>query len=87
MPLEEFEKFADSERSHLLRLVVILRLACLFKYSEQLRSLPDFRVAANDKRLKLRFPRAWLDEHPLTKYELREERIHLRKLGLKLSSR
>ena len=87
LPVEAFESFADSERSHLLRLVVILRLACLFKYVEQLRSLPDFRVSASGKRLKIRFPSSWLEQHPLTKHELRDERIYLRKLDFKLSIR
>ncbi len=85
LPPQEFESFADSDRLHLLRLVVIIRLACLLKYVEQLESLPKFRITAGEKGLKLQFPKDWLSQHPLTSFELREERLQLRKLGLRLS--
>ena len=85
--LEQFDAMSEVDRSHLLRLTVILRLACLFKYVEQLETLPSFRVSAKSRRIKLQFPNGWVEQHPLTVYELRQERAQLRKLGIRLSIR
>jgi exopolyphosphatase/guanosine-5'-triphosphate,3'-diphosphate pyrophosphatase len=45
------------------------------------------KVTAKARSLKLKFPGDWLEQHPLTSYELREEKVQLRKLGLRLSIR
>jgi exopolyphosphatase/guanosine-5'-triphosphate,3'-diphosphate pyrophosphatase len=77
----------DSDRTRLLRLVCILRLANLFKYVDELEYLPEFRVEAHDKSLELQFPEAWLQQHPLSRQELVQEKTMLRKLGIELSIR
>jgi exopolyphosphatase/guanosine-5'-triphosphate,3'-diphosphate pyrophosphatase len=87
LPKDQFDAMAAAERGKLLRLTVILRLACLFKYVEQLETLPNFRVTAKSRRIKLHFPADWVEQHPLTVYDLREERAHLRKLGIRLDLR
>jgi exopolyphosphatase/guanosine-5'-triphosphate,3'-diphosphate pyrophosphatase len=87
LPVQDFQNMAENERQRGMRLVAVLRLACAFKYVEQLESLPEFRVSARERRLKLQFPEQWLEQHPLTSYELREERAQLRKFGLRLDIR
>ncbi|MEE4659664.1 MAG: Ppx/GppA phosphatase family protein [Halieaceae bacterium] len=87
VPLEVFDSHGEQERMRLLRLTTLLRLACAFKYVEQLESLPEFRVSASRRRLKLSFPEDWLDKHPLTHYELKQERLQAKKLGIKISLR
>jgi len=87
VPLEVFDSYGEQERMRLLRLTTLLRLACSFKYVEQLESLPEFRVSASRRRLKLNFPEDWLDKHPLTHYELKQERLQAKKLGIKISLR
>ncbi|MEM0955181.1 MAG: Ppx/GppA phosphatase family protein [Pseudomonadota bacterium] len=82
--LEEFESFGEQERLRLLRLTTLLRLACAFKYVEQLESLPEFRIIANKRRLKLKFPNQWLAQHPLTHSELKQERLQARRLGIRV---
>jgi exopolyphosphatase/guanosine-5'-triphosphate,3'-diphosphate pyrophosphatase len=84
LPSEEFAEFRDTDRIHLLRLVVLLRLANLFKYAEQLEYLPEFRVTAEENSILLQFPEQWLEQHPLTAYELREEKLQLKKVGMRL---
>jgi exopolyphosphatase/guanosine-5'-triphosphate,3'-diphosphate pyrophosphatase len=84
LPEKEFAELPATERTHLLRLVALLRLANRFKYVEQLEYLPEFRVAAKDQRIELQFPEQWLQQHPLTAYELREEKLQLQKLGIRL---
>jgi exopolyphosphatase/guanosine-5'-triphosphate,3'-diphosphate pyrophosphatase len=84
IPREQFDGMGEAERNHLLRLIVILRLACLFKYVEQLETLPSFRICARPRRIALHFPEGWIEQHPLTVQELREERAHLRKVGMRI---
>ncbi len=84
LPVEDFEALAEVDRVHLFRLVVLLRLACLFKHVEQLEYLPDFRVTAEDQSIKLQFPDEWILQHPLTSYELREEKKQLQRRGIRL---
>ena len=62
----------------------MLRLANLFKYVEQLEYLPEFRVTADEHIILLQFPEQWLEQHPLTAYELREEKLQLKKVGMRL---
>jgi len=84
LPVDDFKELAEIDRMHLLRLVVLLRLANLFKYVEQLEYLPEFRVVAEETVMQLQFPDGWLEQHPLTAYELRDERKQLLKLGIRL---
>ncbi len=84
LPIRDFRELPEVARSHLLRLVVLLRLANLFKYVEQLEYLPEFRVAARDAAIQLQFPESWVEQHPLTAHELRDESIQLQKLGIQL---
>jgi len=81
---QDFRAVNERDRQRLLRLVVLLRLANLFKYVEQLEYLPDFNVDAEGDRIALRFPPDWLSQHPLTTFELKEERSQLKRLGIDL---
>ncbi len=87
VPLDIVTELPAADRERVARLVAILRLACAFKYVEQLEVLPQVKVIAKSRSLKLKFPEDWLEHHPLTSFELREEKTQLRKLGLKLSIR
>ncbi|MEE4192120.1 MAG: Ppx/GppA phosphatase family protein [Halieaceae bacterium] len=87
VPLQDLDNMPEGDRQRAAKLVAILRLACAFKYVEQLEELPLVKVTAKARSLKLKFPGDWLEQHPLTSYELREEKVQLRKLGLRLSIR
>ena len=69
----------------MIRLVVIMRLAALFKYVEQLEQLPDFVIQARNNELHLDFPERWLEQHPLTAAELEGEISAMGKLGITLT--
>lgn len=84
LPLAELDAMTKTDRKQLLRLIVLLRLANLFKYVEQLEFLPEFRVAAKKDVIALQFPEDWLEQHPLTAHELREEKAQLKRAGLSL---
>lgn len=55
------------------RLCGLLRLAVLLNRARTARPLPAITASATRDRLELRFPEAWLEEHPLTSTDLREE--------------
>ncbi|WP_232059123.1 acetate and sugar kinases/Hsc70/actin family protein [Kineobactrum salinum] len=78
---------SSGERPRLLRLVTIIRLALVFKYVEQLETLPDFVIQAKSHSLRLAFPAGWLDQHPLTARELQLEKAVLARQGLTLKIR
>lgn len=70
--------------STLLRLSVILRLAVLLNRSRSPRPLPAFALAADGDALRVEFPKGWLDDHPLTRADLEEERPFLKAAGIDL---
>lgn len=76
--------FPDAEVPRLLRLITLLRLAFLFKHVEQLEQLPEFSIRTGKRSLKLTFPEGWLEQHPLTAWEMEQEQAVLEKLGIKL---
>ncbi len=80
-----FAEVAEEDRAHTIKLLTLIRLATLFKYTEQLAMLPDFSVEAGDGYLSLNFPQDWLEQHPLTAQELEQEQGWLSKVGMNLS--
>lgn len=81
------ELFNDASGDALLRLqrmVALLRLSVVFKYVEQLEQLPDFKIDADSKSLRLDFPPDWLAQHPLTAQELEQLRDVYKRLDLRL---
>lgn len=75
---------AEPDIRHLLHLIILLRLANLFKYVEQLEFLPEFRLSTEKSTVLMQFPEQWLQQHPLTAYELRSEKTQLKRIGFRL---
>jgi exopolyphosphatase / guanosine-5'-triphosphate,3'-diphosphate pyrophosphatase len=67
------------------RLAALLRLAVLLNRSRSVRPLPTLALTASKDGLKLEFPAGWLDEHPLSRADLEEERPYMRPLGIDLA--
>ena len=83
-PVEEFESIANSMRTSVLRLCVLLRLASVLHRSRSNNSLPDIRIRVNKNRINLYFPSEWLDKHPLTLVDLSTEQGFLQVADIKL---
>lgn len=81
---QQFNEQSDSESLALLRLIILLRLAFLFKHVEQQEQLPEFAIEVEQRSLHLSFPDEWLDQHPLTTWELEQEQKLLQKLDFSL---
>ena len=83
-PKAEFASLPAAQKQTPLRLCVLLRLACLLNRDRSLRTLPEFRLSANKRRLRLDLRAGWLDAHPLTAADLQMERGFLKSAGFKL---
>ncbi len=66
------------------RLCVLLRLAVVLHRGRSRQPLPPLSLEVNARRVALRFPAGWLDEHPLTRADLEAEARYLKKAGFRL---
>lgn len=65
-------------------LIVLLRLAVLLHRGRSAIALPPIELKAKGRTLELRFPRNWIDDHPLTAADLDLEVEHLKTAGFRL---
>lgn len=66
------------------RATALLRLAALLERARTTEPLPALHLEADDRTLRLELPNRWLDQHPLTRADLDQERDHIKLLDLKL---
>lgn len=65
--------FSDSELLRLQQLAVLLRLSVMLKNIDPANT-PEIAVEVlNERVIQLSFDKQWLDDHPLTNYELQQE--------------
>ena len=68
-----------------MRLLLVLRLACLFCRRRSDPQLPDtLELKLKDKALKLQLEQRWLDQHPLTQQDLEQEKLYLQAHNINL---
>lgn len=83
-PSAVFAALPDNERLPAQRLCLILRLSVRLHRERSERPLPAIRVSPKRKGLTLDFPHGWLDEHPLTQVDLKNESGFLKNSGWRL---
>ena len=69
------------------RVTALLRLAVLLQRARAAEPAPPIQLQADDKNLQMRLPQSWLDQHPLTRTDLEQERDYLKQLDIKLQVR
>lgn len=69
---------------HAIKLLIILRLAVILCRRRKDDELPSYQISANGKMLSLSLSKTWLMQHALISDELRQENIHLGRLGYHL---
>ncbi|MBW0148573.1 exopolyphosphatase [Marinobacter sp. CAU 1620] len=79
-----FEGLDPEDRTRLRYLCVLVRLAVLIQHPRNLESPPDFTLHAHDNKLVLEFAEGWLDDRPLTRADLENERDYLSKQDFEL---
>jgi exopolyphosphatase/guanosine-5'-triphosphate,3'-diphosphate pyrophosphatase len=72
-PKLEFDRIDADERSTLMRLAVLLRLAVVLRRNRTGEPLPRISLQTDGDRLKVSIPTDWLDAHPLTRLDLEQE--------------
>lgn len=82
---EHFRDLPAEQAAIGLRLCVLLRLAVLLYRSRQPEPQPTVQVQAAGTALALRFPRGWLQRHPLSRADLEREAATLAPLDIALS--
>ncbi len=82
-----FKELSPLEPRGALRLATLLRLAVLLNRGRGTPKVPRIQVRYERSELELTFPKAWLDEHPLTRADLELERSLLTAVGVRLEFR
>ncbi|MCE9635700.1 MAG: exopolyphosphatase [Planctomycetes bacterium] len=81
---EEFAALAADAGSMALRVCLLLRLSVRLHHSRSARRLPDVKLVLHGDSMSLRFPKGWLDRHPLTRADLGDEARELAAAGIDL---
>jgi exopolyphosphatase/guanosine-5'-triphosphate,3'-diphosphate pyrophosphatase len=81
------ESLPESMRGTALGLSVLLRIAAVLHRSRSPGRGLDVRLRAAPGRVSLRFPKGWLDRHPLTHADLEEQAAELDSAGIVLAFR
>ncbi len=75
----------SDDRLHAMRcLIAILRLGLRLRRDRTSKELPEVRLSVSGSRYRLRFPKGWLEEHPLTRADLAQESDQLEAFGVVL---
>ena len=85
VPIRELQSLRGTAYTHVLYLVIILRLAVTLHRSRIDDPLPPFDIEVNDRRIKLAFPEGWLEQRPLTQADLSQEAKLLSPSGVELT--
>jgi exopolyphosphatase / guanosine-5'-triphosphate,3'-diphosphate pyrophosphatase len=82
LPRDAFAGLPAAQAERALRLCVLLRLAVHLHHSRTDQPLPALRLSVTGRGLRLRFPRGWLAQHPLTQADLAQEVKYLSAAGV-----
>ena len=82
--LGSFENLVARARIPGQRLCILLRLAVLLHRGRTDEQVPNVAIQVDKSNIGLTFPEQWLDQHSLTKADLRKERKFLKDAGISL---
>jgi len=83
-PRNVFRELPDDWQKFSVRLAVVLRLAVAMQRARSDEPLPRLGLKAAERKLTIRFPAGWLDDHPLVEADLTEEAGFLEAAGFRL---
>lgn len=81
------DAFGADERSHLLRLTILLRLAVLLHRNRSAAPAPEMSLQVSGTHVLLELPGEDIGKHPLTGADLEQEREYLAAAGFRLEYR
>lgn len=80
----ELQELPAQFQEKVKRLLLLLRLSVLLHRARREELVPEFRLGAEGKTVRLKFSGKWLEEHPLLLAELQEEQDMWKKSGYRL---
>ena len=83
-PLDSFESLPSNLVTPGKRVAVVLRLAVLLHRGREKHLNTKVRLAVDGSSMSLEFDQQWLETHPLTKADLRQEQNWLKNIGVSL---
>jgi exopolyphosphatase/guanosine-5'-triphosphate,3'-diphosphate pyrophosphatase len=84
---ETIDALPERLRQPVRRVTALLRLAALLERARTTEPLPPLHLDADERTLRLELPSRWLEQHPLTRADLEQERDQIKLLDLKLQVR
>ena len=84
VPLAEWQKLPAAQLPRVLRLCVLLRIACVLHRRRSEEAVCRVEAAVENGALRLRFAPGWLEAHALTLADLEQEAIYLKAANIKL---
>jgi len=79
--IEHFADFRPAQRDRLLRLAMLLRLACILHHGRSEKRLPPLALKVSAHGMTLRVPAAWAEKRSLALADLAQESDYLRAVG------
>jgi len=76
----------ETPRLHpqILLVIILLRISIILERSRDWDASRKVKIKLKDNKLKIKFPKRYLKNHPLTKADLIQEKLEVAKAGLKL---
>ena len=87
LPLTELRTLPEEQFEPMLKLCIVLRVACLLHRRRSDEPAPAMTLAVDGPSFRLGFPDGWLVAHPLTRADLETEAGYLKSAGVKLKLR
>lgn len=84
IPKKQLEQLSEDLQLPTLRLMILLRLALVFNRGRSEQTDTYVKLAVTRKGLLLTLPEAWLNEHPLTEADLKQEKHYLKAIDVRL---
>ena len=83
-PSSVLNEFSEVLIEPVMRLCIVLRIAVLLRRGRRDEQMPEISVTASNNKVQLEFPEGWLDQHALTRADLKQERKYLKAINIVL---
>jgi len=83
--IDLFNDFDSGVHQSVKYLITLLRLSVLLNRDRIDDDLPVINLKVKEDELQIEFPEEWLDQYPLTRIDLEQEKNYLRAIDIKLS--
>ena len=83
-PSSVLNEFGETLIEPVMRLCIVLRIAVLLRRGRRDEQMPEISMTAKGSKVQLKFPEGWLDQHALTRADLKQEKKYLKAIKVTL---